>query len=182
MNMKHIIAFSVAAISILGFSSTLSVAQDAKWGSAEEAKTIVTLEATWLSKVCAPPPDLSFIAKDFHGTRRNGTRYGQEIATLVSDAAEKATARDCRLGDVDVRFFNDSTANAYGSEGWINIAPDGKETQFCEAWTDTFIKREGKWYLVSAQDNIVACEQWWPTLRSLRTILPNYEELFKNGK
>ena len=174
--MLHFIVFFVAAISVLGCSSTSSAAEETKWGSADEAKAIITMDALWVSQVCAPQPDLSFIAKDFHGTRRNGTRYGRDIATTGLAPGEKPKSRDCRIGDVDVRFFSDSTAIAYGSEGWINIAADGKEVKFCEAWSDVWVKRNGKWNLVAAQDNVVPCEQWWPTLRPLGTILPGYKE------
>jgi hypothetical protein len=173
--MPRFIICRAVAISLLGFSSTLSVAQDAKWGSADEAQSIIAMEAAWISQVCAPQPDLSFIADDFKGTRRNGTRYGRDIATTGPDKS-KPTSRDCRIGDVDVRFFSDSAAVAYGSEGWINIAADATEVKFCEAWSDVWVKRDGQWKLVAAQDNVVPCEQWWPTLRGLRTVLPNYKE------
>lgn len=26
------------------------------------------------------------------------------------------------------------------------------------AWTDTWLKRKGKWQIVAAQDNVVACQ------------------------
>lgn len=173
--------FLLAAAFALGIASTASVAEDAKWGSEAEAKTIIVNEATWISKVCGPPVDLSFVAKDFHGTRRNGTRYDREIATSFRDQT-KPRSRDCHIGEVDVRFFSDTTAIAYGSEGWINIAPDETETKFCEAWSDTWVKREGKWFLVSAQDAVVSCDEWWPTLKKIATILPNYKESYKKSE
>ena len=64
------------------------------------------------------------------GTRRN---------TYVSN----------RLNDVKVRFYGD-TAIAQGSETWEKR--DGKRGRF--VWTDTWIRRNGRWQIVAAEDLI----------------------------
>jgi len=47
-----------------------------------------------------------------------------------------------------VGFFGDSIAIAYGEESAIK-AKDGKETKHCLIWTDTWLKRAGKWQIVA---------------------------------
>src|SRR6476469_8234154 len=51
---------------------------------------------------------------------------------------------------VHVRFFGD-TAVAQGSETWTR--KNGRRGKF--VWTDTWVKREGCWQIVHAQDTLV---------------------------
>ena len=101
-----------------------------------------------------PGWDRQRIADDFQGTSTKGQRYGKEEA-ITTDT--KSLARDCQLGEVKVRFFGDSIAIAYGAESRIDKANAGKETKRCQIWTDTWLKRAGKWQIVAAQDTIVRC-------------------------
>jgi hypothetical protein len=104
---------------------------------------------------CSPQPDLkAVIADDFQGTSPSGRRYGKEEA-ITTDT--KSLSRDCQLGEVKVRFFGDSIAIAYGAESRMDKANDGKETKRCQVWTDTWLKRAGKWQIVAAQDTILPC-------------------------
>lgn len=112
-------------------------------------------EAKWASSACSPQPDLKdIIADDFQGTSTKGKRYGKEDA-IITDT--KSLARDCQLGEVKVRFFGDSIAIAYGAESRMRKENDGKETKVCQVWTDTWLKRAGKWQIVAAQDTVVPC-------------------------
>ena len=54
-----------------------------------------------------------------------------------------------QLNDVKVRFYGD-TAIAQGSETWEKR--DGKRGRF--VWTDTWIRRYGRWQIVAAEDLI----------------------------
>ena len=56
-----------------------------------------------------------------------------------------------------VKFFDDSIAIAYGAESKMDKANDGKETKRCLIWTDTWLKRAGKWQIVAAQDTTLPC-------------------------
>jgi hypothetical protein len=67
-------------------------------------------------------------------------------------------ARDCQLGEVKVRFFGDSIANAYGAENRISKTKEGAEANRCQVWTDTWLKRDGQWQIVAAQDTIIPCD------------------------
>ncbi len=46
----------------------------------------------------------------------------------------------------------------YGSERAVRTDKDGKEAMRCLAWTDTWLKRHGKWEIVAAQDTAVPCK------------------------
>lgn len=147
----------IATISLLGCFTTPGIAQESRWGSPDDSTVtfIIAAEAKWASSSCSPQPDLkAVIADDFQGTATDGHRYDKAEA-IATDP--KAVARDCQLGEVKVRFFGDSIAIAYGAESRIRKGADGKEARRCQVWTDTWLKRAGKWQIVAAQDTIVSC-------------------------
>jgi hypothetical protein len=157
MKLTSIILVLVLALSLLSGFPLASVAQESRWGSPDEdtVKFIKAVEAKWASSACSPQPDLKDVfADDFQGTSPSGRRYGKDEA-ITTDT--KSLSRDCQLGEVKVRFFGDSIAIAYGAESWIDKANDGKDTKRCQVWTDTWLKREGKWQIVAAQDTILPC-------------------------
>jgi len=157
MKLASIVPVFVFALFLLaGFTSPI-VAQESRWGSPgeETVKFIIAFEAKWASSACSPQPDLKdVIADDFQGTSPTGRRYGKEQA-ITTDT--KSLARECQLGEVKVRFFGDSIAIAYGAESSVTKNNDGKETKRCLIWTDTWLKRSGKWQIVAAQDTNVPC-------------------------
>ena len=157
MKSASIIPVLGLALFLLGGFTSPSVAQESRWGSPDEdtVKLIKAAEAKWASLACAPQPDLKdVIADDFQGTSTKGQRYGKEEA-ITTDT--KSLSRDCQLGEVKVRFFGDSMAIAYGAESRMSKDKDGKETKLCQVWTDTWLKRTGKWQIVAAQDTDVPC-------------------------
>jgi len=157
MKLASIIPLFGLAVFLLGGFTSSSVAQDSRWGSPDEdtVKFIKNVEAKWANSSCSPQPDLKdAIADDFQGTSTKGERYGKEEA-ITTDT--KSLSRDCQLGEVKVRFFGDSMAIAYGAENRMIKDDNGKETKRCQVWTDTWLKRGGKWQIVAAQDTIVPC-------------------------
>src|SRR5262245_20717351 len=149
-------AFGLALCFVGGFTSPC-VAQESRWGSPDEdtVKLITAVEATWANTACGPQPDLKdYFADDFQGTSPKGRRYGKEEA---SSADTKSLARDCKLGEVKVRLFDVSMAMVYGAESSLNKDNNGKEAKQCLIWTDTWLKRGGKWQIVAAQDTSVPC-------------------------
>ena len=149
----------IATISFFGCLTAPSIAQDSRWGSADDptVKFMIAMEAKWASSSCSPQPDLkAVIADDFQGTATDGHRYSKADA-IATDP--NALARDCQLGEVKVRFFGDSIAIAYGAENRIRKAADGKEAKRCQVWTDTWLKRNGQWQIVAAQDTVIPCPQ-----------------------
>ena len=149
----------IATISFLGGLTEPSIAQDSRWGSADDptVKFIIAIEAKWASSSCSSQPDLkAAIADDFQGTATDGHRYDKAEAIA---ADPKVVARDCQLGEVKVLFFGDSIAIAYGAENRIRKAVDGKEAKRCQVWTDTWLKRNRQWQIVAAQDTVIPCTQ-----------------------
>ena len=69
--------------------------------------------------------------------------------------AYQETSRVVALSDPDA---GDSIALAYGAESAVGKAKDGKEAKHCLIWTDTWLKRAGKWQIVAAQDTKIPCK------------------------
>jgi len=147
----------IATFSLLGSFAAPSLAQDSRWGSSDEptVKFMIASEAKWANAACSKQPDLHvFIADDYQGTSTTGSRYPKADA-IADDPVKKS--HDCQLGDVKVRFFGDSMAVAYGAESRIQKAADGSEAKRCQVWTDTWLKRNGQWQIVAAQDTVIPC-------------------------
>ena len=65
--------------------------------------------------------------------------------------ARPATAK---LLTARVRFYGNTVAMIYGSETSVRKAKDGKEFERTLIWTDTWLKRNGKWQIIAVQDMI----------------------------
>jgi len=149
----------IGTILFLGSLTPRVIAQESRWGSSDDptVKFIIAIEAKWASSSCSPQPELkAAIADDFQGTGTDGRRY-EKAEAIATDP--KVVARDCQLGEVKVRFFGDSIAIAYGAENRVRKDKDGQETKRCQVWTDTWLKRNGQWQIVAAQDTIIPCTQ-----------------------
>jgi len=90
------------------------------------------------------------LADDFIGTDPKGNLYDK--ATMIADTrtAPKYFASN-HLDQVKIRFYG-NTAVAQGSESWER--PNGERGRF--VWTDTWIRRNGRWQIVAAEDLIAA--------------------------
>src|SRR5512133_547861 len=131
-----------------------------KWASADDAtaKVMIDAERQWAEAACNHNQIAqTILADDFQGTSTEGKRYSkpQEVAD-TADTSNSAT--DCRLLDTRVRFFGENVALIYGSESSVRKAKDGKEARRCQIWTDTWLKRNGKWQIVAAQDALIPCK------------------------
>ena len=147
----------IATIAFLDCPTTRGIAQDSRWGTADDStvKFMIAAEAKWASSSCNPQPDLKdVIADDFQGTSTDGRRYGKADA-IATDP--KTLSRDCQIGEVKVRFFGDFIAIAYGAESRVRKAEDGADARRCQVWTDTWLKRKGQWQIVAAQDTVIPC-------------------------
>ena len=151
---------SALALVLIALSCSLAIpvcAQQARWGTPEDAtvRMIHASEKMWLDSDCSAQPGLEdIIADDFQGTAPSGRRYGKKDAISTPDTPP---GHDCRLGDVTVHFFGDSTAVVYGSESSMQNDNHGKAHKRCLIWTDTWLKRSGHWQIVAAQDSDTAC-------------------------
>jgi len=152
----HRMALAVFAI----MTAVVAHGQQGKWASADDqsAKYMIDAERQWAEAACTHNKIAEkILADDFQGTSPEATRYTK--AEEVADSADVSkTSRDCRLLDAKVRFFGQSLALVYGSESAVSKRKDGVEKPRCLIWTDTWLKRTGKWQIVAAQDTEFKCK------------------------
>jgi hypothetical protein len=142
----------------VGWLTILVEAQQSHGASADDktAKYIIESERKWAEGVCANNGVVAgLLAEDFQGTSTTGARYTK--ADELRDEKGPHTARDCGLDEAKVRSFGDSLAIVYGSEHAVGKDKSQPKGKVCQVWTDTWLKRGGKWQIVAAQDNRVAC-------------------------
>ena len=148
----------IAAILLFGVCAAQAQDQAGRWAapSDPDAKGITALEELWAHTACSSVPEAlkAAFAEDFLGTSPKGTRYGKP----TGDWGGKGDDTDCQLQQIQIRLFGDSVAVAYGDESSVSKKKDGTKEKHCLAWTDTWLKRNGKWQIVSAQDTRVACK------------------------
>jgi len=134
-------------------------AQQSKWATADDptAKYIVDSERKWAESDCTHSRiEAKILADDFLGTSPgDGSRYDKGQAASYDDPE---IATDCRLLDAKVRFFGGTLAIVYGSETATRKNKDGKPEPRCLTWTDTWLKRNGNWQIIAAQDAYFPCK------------------------
>ncbi len=136
-----------------------ALGQQSHWAAADDktAKYIIDMERKWAEGVCEDNGVISgLLAEDFQGTTTRGERFTK--ADELKDEKRPRTAHDCGLDETKVRFFGDSLAVVYGSEHAIGKDKTQPKAKVCQVWTDTWMKREGKWQIIASQDNRVACK------------------------
>jgi hypothetical protein len=146
---------------LLSGSFTLrAVAQQSRWLSADDpvAKYITDSERRWAEAACTQSGiEATILADDFQGTSpRDGSRYNK-AHELAFHGDPKNIATDCRLLDAKVHIFGENVAVVYGSETATRKDAHGKPERRCLTWTDTWLKRNGLWQVVAAQDAYFPC-------------------------
>jgi ketosteroid isomerase-like protein len=101
------------------------------------AESVVTNDAAVLDRI---------LADDFVGVEIDGSHYTKQDA-IKEYRTSPSTFVSNHLNDVEIRFFGD-TAVAEGNESWKK--KDGTVGKF--VWADTWIRRNGKWQIVAAED------------------------------
>lgn len=155
MSFKPVTAFIVFTL----ISVAAAAGQQAHWAAADDptAKFIIDAERQWAEAACVHSKIAEeILADDFQGTSPDAKRYTKPAEVADTQDVSK-TARDCRLLDAKVRFFGDSLAMAYGSESSVRKTKDGAEQKRCLIWTDTWLRRNGKWQIIAAQDTQYTC-------------------------
>jgi Domain of unknown function (DUF4440) len=133
-------------------------AQQSHWASADDktAQFIIDMERNWAEGVCVDNGVVTdLLADDFQGTSPNGARFTK--ADELKDEKGPHTARGCGLDEAKVRFFGDSLAVVYGREHAVGKDKSQPNAKVCQVWTDTWLKRGGKWQIIASQDNRVGC-------------------------
>jgi Domain of unknown function (DUF4440) len=155
--MKTLYLKAAVAVLLAG-AGVHGVAQQSHWAEANDAtaKMMIDSERKWAEAGCDHNRITeTILAEDFMGTAPDGSRY-ERAREIQGDPAK--TESNCKLDGAKVRFFGDNLAMVYGSERGASTGADGKETLRCLVWSDTWLKRNGKWQIISAQDTGVACK------------------------
>jgi ketosteroid isomerase-like protein len=107
-------------------------------------------ERQWAESVASGDSSVveRILADDFVGVDPKGRLYDK--AKMISETGNgpKYFASN-RLNEVKVRFYAD-TAVAQGNESWERRT--GERGRF--VWTDTWVRRDGRWQIVAAEDLI----------------------------
>ena len=108
------------------------------------------LESQWAKCFLTGNPDAAkqFIADDFIGTTSKGAHYGKAEA-LNQIISAKGKFSSFFTKDVAVKVYGNA-AVARGIDIWKMAGSESKQRS--STWTDTWIRIEGKWRLVAAQD------------------------------
>lgn len=137
--------------------STVAPAGDMTADQSATAKWIVERARAWAEQACGGEWVLTeILADDFQGTAPKGSRYGKPAGRPSRDPKTKWST-DCRLDSADVRFFAADVAVVYGSESKTVELEDSKHERRCLVWTDTWMRRNGKWQIIAVQDTRVDC-------------------------
>lgn len=93
------------------------------------------------------------LADDFIGIGSDATPYNKAdaISWIRSSHGDFIY---CRLDSPSkIRFFG-NTAVAQGSESWERRAGEPRKGRF--VWTEVWVRRKGRWQIVSSQDEVAA--------------------------
>jgi hypothetical protein len=134
-------------------------AQQSHWAPDNDktAKYIVDRERKWADGVCVDNGVVaSLLAEDFQGTSTQGARFKK--AEELKDEKGARTAHDCGLDEAKVHFFGDNLAVVYGREHAVGKDKSQPSAKVCQVWTDTWLKRVGKWQIIASHDNRVDCK------------------------
>lgn len=116
----------------------------------ETERYILESERQWAESVATGDTSAieRMLADDFVGVDPKGVLYTKQQMVADTRNATKYYVSN-RLNDVKVRFYGDN-AIAQGSETWEKRT--GERGRF--VWTDTWIRRNGRWRILAAEDLI----------------------------
>lgn len=124
-------------------------AQSPQPATDKTSQWMIDMERRWAEASCTGQVVVDeLLAEDFIGTAPDGKRYTK--ADAVQSAKKRTTReRDCKLLGAKVYYYGDSIAIVQGSES--AVLPKDGATQVL-IWNDTWMKRNGKWQIISVQD------------------------------
>jgi ketosteroid isomerase-like protein len=119
-----------------------------KYNQRDAERYIAESERQWAESVATGDTTVleRILADDFVGVDPKGPLYDK--AKMIADTREAPKYFvSNHLNDVKIRFYRD-TAVAQGSETWERRG--GERGRF--VWTDTWVRRSGRWQIVAAED------------------------------
>lgn len=123
-----------------------------RYSETEARQYITESERQWAESVATGQTgDVErIVADDFVGIDTHGKTYGK--AQMIADTRKGPEYFvSNHLNNVEIRFYGD-TAVAQGSESWERR--NGDRGRF--VWTDTWLRRNGRWQIVAAEDLTVS--------------------------
>jgi hypothetical protein len=137
-----------------GFSAgSAQPSSQGRWADANDpvAKQLIEMERKWAVLECEPSNVVAeAVADDFVGTSPEGPIYTK--SDLLNEHATRAEASGCKLLSARVRYYGTDLLMIYGSETSVRKGADGKSFNRTLIWTDTWLKRNGKWQIIAVQD------------------------------
>lgn len=132
-------------ISLCLHGANAATLTDEEYAQAE--KYIIECASDWANTVVTGDKSKRkiYFAEDFVGTEPDGTRYGKEAR--VNETGPSTTYVSNEINKIKVTFYGE-TAVAHGDEIWLK--KDGSTGRW--VWTDVWVRRNGNWQLVAAQD------------------------------
>jgi len=133
--------------------STFSIPQTSSASQSSAERYIAESESQWAAAVASGDTAVieRILADDFVGVDTDGSHYNKAKAVADTRESPKEFLSN-HLNQVQIRFYGD-TAVAQGNESWGRRSETPKRGRF--VWTDTWIRRNGKWQIVAAEDLIV---------------------------
>lgn len=142
---------TLMAVALFAIVIFVSRAEDSEQGKAESY--IKESESKWAE--AGVKHDTATIerilADDFVGVAPDGSFYDK--AKEIADTRENGEMVSNHANEVKVRLFGD-TAVAQGSESWEKRTGEPRRGKY--VWTDTWVRRNGRWQIVAAEDVSVA--------------------------
>ena len=134
-------------VAVLLLAMSLALAQSSD-DHASERVYIRQAESDWAESVVTNDVSVleRILADDLVGVDIDGSHYSKEDA-IKDFRKHSSDFVSNHLNGVEIRFYGDA-AVAQGSESWKKR--DGTTGKF--VWTDTWIRRGGKWQIVAAED------------------------------
>lgn len=139
--MRLAISFAIVLLlSVVTFAQRDNLTADRDYiqkAESDWAESVATRDCAVLERI---------LADDFVGVDVDGSHY-KKADTITECKTKPSKFSSNHLSNVEIRFYNDM-AIAQGSESWR--LKSGKPGTFI--WTDTWLKRNGKWQVVAAED------------------------------
>jgi hypothetical protein len=153
MSSRYLVA--AALLALAGCRANVAGA----WATDDDptARWMLEQERLWAEAACTPNHvTRTLLADDFVGRAPGGGLY-TKAENLEHDAIPR-TERDCKLLSARVRWFGRDAAVVYGSETATRKDASGADLSRCLVWTDTWLRRDGQWQIVAAQDTTTPCQ------------------------
>ena len=124
----------------------------AKRGDRDISATIRRLEKEWGDAIREHDVMAlsALLASDFVGTSATG-KVGSKSTIVSALRRDKNTYTSVETRGMSVRTPSDDTAVVTGVTREVGTTPDGKSFKTSRRFTDTWVKRNGKWRCVASQ-------------------------------